>query len=80
MIYRYASGIYEDEQEETLYSFVLKNTVAMSELAHGWVVRYQNDRDTALLELIQFFFNSSGCKALSRPIYTVVLAEVSKKC
>ena len=59
--------VYEDEQEETLYSFVLKNTVAMSELANGWVVRYQNDRDTALLELIQFFFNSSGCKGIVTP-------------
>ena len=39
----------------------------MSELANGWVVRYQNDRDTALLELIQFFFNSSGCKGIVTP-------------
>ena len=34
----------------------------VSDLASGWITRYQEDRDTSLLELIQFFIDSSGCK------------------
>ena len=43
----------EDPTEQTLYSYILKGNIAMMELANGWIQRYQEDRDTALLEMIQ---------------------------
>ena len=58
------SLVYDEEpgDQQTLYMLVLKNQIPVADLASGWITRYQEDRDTALLELIQFFINSSGCK------------------
>ena len=64
-----SSAAYEpsDVQEETLYTAVLSGKAPMTELAAGWIERYQDDRDTALLEIIQFFISSSGCKSTVTP-------------
>ena len=58
------SVVFEEEpvDQQTLYMLVLKNQIPVADLASGWITRYQEDRDTALLELIQFFINSSGCR------------------
>ena len=39
----------------------------MVELASGWIQRYQEDLDTALLEMIQFFISASGSKGTVTP-------------
>ena len=54
-------------QEDTLYTAVLSGKAPMQELAAGWIERYQDDRDTALLEIIQFFISASGCRSTVTP-------------
>ena len=36
-------------------------------LVDDWIESYKNDRDLALLELIQFFIQASGCKGKITP-------------
>ena len=46
-----------------------------------WIESYKNDRDSALLDLIQFFINSSGCKGRITPHMYASMehAEIIKK-
>ena len=59
--------VFDEENDQTLYLFVVKNNITMVELASGWIQRYQEDRDTALLEMIQFFISASGSKGTVTP-------------
>ena len=46
-----------------------------------WIESYKNDRDSALLDLIQFFIHSSGCKGRITPHMYASMehAEIIKK-
>lgn len=39
----------------------------MQSTVDEWIESYKNDRDTALVELIQFFIQGSGCKGTITP-------------
>ncbi len=46
-----------------------------------WIETYKNDRDSALLDLIQFFIHSAGCKGRITPQMYASMehAEIIKK-
>ncbi|XP_041949814.1 cohesin subunit SA-2a [Alosa sapidissima] len=46
----------------TLFEVVKLGKSAMQSVVDDWIEAYKNDRDTALLELINFFIQCSGCK------------------
>lgn len=43
------------------------NCICLQSLIDDWIEAYKNDRDAALLELIQFFIQCSGCKGKITP-------------
>ncbi|XP_026468495.1 cohesin subunit SA-1-like [Ctenocephalides felis] len=53
--------------DKSLY-FVLRNSKApMASIVDDWIGTYRQNRDTALISLIQFFINASGCKGRITP-------------
>ncbi|KAL2095190.1 hypothetical protein ACEWY4_009909 [Coilia grayii] len=46
----------------SLFEVVKLGKSAMQSVVDDWIESYKNDRDTALLELINFFIQCSGCK------------------
>lgn len=40
-------------------------SMCVQSVVDDWIEAYKNDRDTALLELINFFIQCSGCKGKS---------------
>ncbi|KAK2186468.1 hypothetical protein NP493_199g04022 [Ridgeia piscesae] len=51
------------EDDGSLFDIVRSNKTALSSVVDDWIELYKQDRDTALLDLIQFFIRCSGCKA-----------------
>lgn len=43
----------------------------LQSVVDDWIESYKNDRDTALLELINFFIQCSGCKGKSNTLLQV---------
>ncbi|XP_044526335.1 cohesin subunit SA-2-like [Gracilinanus agilis] len=59
----------EDEIEEvveavTLFEVVSLGKVAMQSVVDDWIEAYKEDRDLALLDLINFFIQCSGCQGM----------------
>ena len=56
-------------------------TCFLQTVVDDWIESYKNDRDSALLDLIQFFINSSGCKGRITPHMYASMehAEIIKK-
>ncbi|XP_012675064.2 cohesin subunit SA-2-like isoform X2 [Clupea harengus] len=46
----------------SLFEMVKMGKSAMQSVVDDWIESYKNERDTALLELINFFIQCSGCK------------------
>lgn len=41
-----------------------KFTIFLQSVVDDWIVAYKHDRDVALLDLINFFIQCSGCKGM----------------
>ncbi|XP_063242671.1 cohesin subunit SA-1 isoform X2 [Bacillus rossius redtenbacheri] len=55
------------EDENCLYVIVRQGKVSLQVIVDDWIESYKVNRDTALLSLMQFFINSSGCKGKITP-------------
>ncbi|XP_058886191.1 cohesin subunit SA-2 isoform X2 [Acipenser ruthenus] len=53
-----------DVEAVTLFEVVSMGKSAMQSVVDDWIEAYQQDRDTALLDLISFFIQCSGCKGM----------------
>ncbi|XP_078693251.1 cohesin subunit SA-2-like isoform X3 [Branchiostoma floridae x Branchiostoma belcheri] len=54
----------EEQAAVTLFEVVKLGKSAMQSVVDEWIDSYKQDRDMALLDLIQFFIQCSGCKGL----------------
>lgn len=50
----------------------------MQSVVDDWIESYKHDRDAALLDLINFFIQCSGCKGIPPPMY-IVFVIVKKR-
>ncbi|XP_023656777.2 cohesin subunit SA-2 [Paramormyrops kingsleyae] len=53
-----------DVEAVTLFEVVTMGKSAMQAVVDDWIAAYQTDRETALLDLISFFIQCSGCKGV----------------
>ncbi|CAF1006861.1 unnamed protein product, partial [Didymodactylos carnosus] len=53
--------------EKSYYHMLLAGKVQIQTLVDQWIELYQGERDQALIELMQFFLDSSGCKGRLTP-------------
>ncbi|XP_078612245.1 cohesin subunit SA-1-like isoform X6 [Branchiostoma floridae x Branchiostoma japonicum] len=58
------NGTATEEQAVTLFEVVKLGKSAMQSVVDEWIDSYKQDRDMALLDLIQFFIQCSGCKGV----------------
>ncbi|NP_001349269.1 cohesin subunit SA-1a isoform X1 [Danio rerio] len=66
---RKANGISQQNGEGdpvTLFEVVKQGKSAMQSVVDDWIESYKQDRDLALLDLINFFIQCSGCKGTVR--------------
>ncbi|XP_043548267.1 cohesin subunit SA-2 isoform X2 [Chiloscyllium plagiosum] len=54
----------DDIEAVTLFEVVRMGKSAMQSVVNDWIEEYKQDRDTALLDLIIFFIQCSGCKGM----------------
>nr|XP_015218853.1 PREDICTED: cohesin subunit SA-2-like [Lepisosteus oculatus] len=54
----------DDVEAVTLFEVITMGKSAMQSVVDDWIEAYQADRDTALLDLISFFIQCSGCKGV----------------
>ncbi|XP_067889327.1 cohesin subunit SA-2-like isoform X2 [Heterodontus francisci] len=54
----------EDVEAVTLFEVVRMGKGAMQSVVDDWIEEYKQDRDTALLDLIIFFIQCSGCRGM----------------
>ncbi|KAK3094501.1 hypothetical protein FSP39_002578 [Pinctada imbricata] len=64
---RKRSGDDEDAGTGSLFDVVRLGKASLQVTIDEWIESYKTDRDNALLELIQFFIQSSGCKGKITP-------------
>ncbi|XP_044583822.1 cohesin subunit SA-2 isoform X2 [Cotesia glomerata] len=50
------------EDEASLYYIIKNNRSTLTNIVDDWIEKYKMTRDSALLMLMQFFINASGCK------------------
>ncbi|KAK0092308.1 hypothetical protein PV326_001714 [Microctonus aethiopoides] len=50
------------EDEASLYYVIKNNRSSLTNIVDEWIEKYKMNRDNALLMLMQFFINASGCK------------------
>lgn len=48
--------------ENSLYFIVRHSKSPIASIVDDWIEQYKMNRDTALIALLQFFINASGCK------------------
>ncbi|KAL5005539.1 hypothetical protein ScPMuIL_018995 [Solemya velum] len=60
-------AVEEDLAGGSLFDVVKAGRALLQSVVDEWIETYKNDRDLALLELIQFFINCSGCKGKITP-------------
>ncbi|XP_051556683.1 cohesin subunit SA-1-like isoform X2 [Myxocyprinus asiaticus] len=66
---RKANGMaqqYREGDPVTLFEVVKQGKSAMQSVVDDWIESYKQDRDIALLDLINFFIQCSGCKGTVR--------------
>ncbi|KAK1162564.1 cohesin subunit SA-1-like [Acipenser oxyrinchus oxyrinchus] len=66
---RKANGVPQqngDSEPVTLFEVVKMGKSAMQAVVDDWIESYKQDRDVALLDLINFFIQCSGCKGTVR--------------
>lgn len=71
----------EPESEGSLFEIVKSGKTALTTVIDDWIEAYKQDRDTALLDLIQFFIHCSGCKGRITPhmYHNMEHAEIIRK-
>ncbi|XP_013381266.1 cohesin subunit SA-1-like isoform X1 [Lingula anatina] len=77
-------GRKKEEREDTegsLFEIVKTGKVALQSIVDDWIESYKQERDQALLQLIQFFIQCSGCRGkISQQMYeTMEHAEIIRK-
>ncbi|XP_020296992.1 cohesin subunit SA-2 isoform X1 [Pseudomyrmex gracilis] len=55
------------EDEASLYSIIKNNRTSLTTIVDDWIEKYKSNRENALLMLMQFFINASGCKGSITP-------------
>nr|CAD7196855.1 unnamed protein product [Timema douglasi] len=55
------------DDENCLYFIIRQGRVSLQVIVDDWIENYKVNRDAALLSLMQFFINSSGCKGKITP-------------
>ncbi|RXG56416.1 Cohesin subunit SA-2, partial [Armadillidium vulgare] len=50
------------EDESSLYYIVRNGGVSLPQVIDDWIDSYKENKDSALLQLMQFFINAAGCK------------------
>ncbi|XP_065348255.1 cohesin subunit SA-2-like [Cloeon dipterum] len=50
------------DDENSLYSIIKSGRLSLQQVVDDWIERYKTERGSALLSLMQFFINASGCK------------------
>lgn len=50
------------QDESSLYYIVRHSKATIQSIVDDWIESYKADRETALIALMQFFINASGCK------------------
>ncbi|XP_074657928.1 cohesin subunit SA-2-like isoform X2 [Tubulanus polymorphus] len=54
-------------EDGSMFEIVKAGKMALQTVVDDWIETYKQDRDAALLELIQFFIQSSGCRGKITP-------------
>ncbi|ELU02222.1 hypothetical protein CAPTEDRAFT_182123 [Capitella teleta] len=69
------------EGEGSLFEIVKSGKTALTVVVDDWIEQYKQDRDSALLDLIQFFIHCSGCKGRITPhmYHNMEHAEIIRK-
>ncbi|CAH0773701.1 unnamed protein product [Bemisia tabaci] len=57
----------EEEDDLSLYYAIRNGKAALATIVDDWIEEYKVNRDSALLALMQFFINASGCKGRITP-------------
>ncbi|KAL3847142.1 hypothetical protein ACJMK2_018071 [Sinanodonta woodiana] len=57
----------EEESDGSMFEIVKAGRASLQTVVDDWIESYKNDRDQALLELIQFLIQSAGCKGKVTP-------------
>uniref|UniRef100_A0A915K3J5 SCD domain-containing protein n=1 Tax=Romanomermis culicivorax TaxID=13658 RepID=A0A915K3J5_ROMCU len=52
----------EQQEENSLFNLVKNGKYACQKIVDDWIEFYKSSRDVAIVELVQFFISSSGCK------------------
>ncbi|KRX44866.1 Cohesin subunit SA-1 [Trichinella murrelli] len=52
------------DKEASLYFLIKEGKAALIQVADDWIEHYQKDADLAVMDLIQFFISSTGCKGI----------------
>ncbi|KAI8426635.1 hypothetical protein MSG28_005410 [Choristoneura fumiferana] len=50
------------DDENSLYNILRFNKTAINQVVDMWIEQYKSNREHALVQLMQFFINSSGCR------------------
>ncbi|XP_053403143.1 cohesin subunit SA-1-like [Mercenaria mercenaria] len=64
---RSAAIVEEEEGGGSLFEIVKAGRASLQTVVDDWIENYKSDRDSSLLELIQFFIQCSGCKGKITP-------------
>ncbi|XP_063827988.1 cohesin subunit SA-1 [Ostrinia nubilalis] len=55
------------DDENSLYNILRFNRTAINQVVDMWIEEYKTNRESALVQLMQFFINSSGCRGKVTP-------------
>ncbi|XP_063363579.1 cohesin subunit SA-1 [Cydia amplana] len=55
------------DDENSLYNILRFNKTAINQVVDLWIEQYKSNREHALVQLMQFFINSSGCRGKVTP-------------
>ncbi|XP_055322653.1 cohesin subunit SA-1 isoform X2 [Sitodiplosis mosellana] len=72
------------EDENSLYYIIRNSKSAIASIVDEWIESYKQDRDHALMVLMQFFINASGCKGRITPEisfmeHTVIIRKMTEE-
>ncbi|GJQ69799.1 putative STAG domain protein [Trypoxylus dichotomus] len=55
-------GVSSGEDETSLYHIIRTSKASLTNIVDDWIESYKINRESALISLMQFFINASGCK------------------
>ncbi|XP_020708068.2 cohesin subunit SA-1 isoform X2 [Athalia rosae] len=65
------------EDEASLYYVIKNNHSSLTTIVDDWIEKYKSNRENALLMLMQFFINGSGCKGCITPDMQATMEHVA---